>query len=94
MSKVLFFRNIKNLYKIINWDTQRIMAIALENLVAQRQAGPRHHQGNAHLLAIAAFVPQIAILRLRIARDRPFKISARYIIEQQVVVDLFRRNAQ
>src|SRR5208282_20821 len=65
----------------------RIVGVAGEDLIAEGEAVKRHHQSNAHLRAVGAMIAGIAALRLRVRFGLAFKIGARDIVEQHVVVD-------
>jgi len=63
------------------------VGIAGEHFVAQGKAVEGHHQRDAHLLAIGAMIAGIAALRLRICLGLTFKVGARNVIEQHLVLD-------
>ena len=65
----------------------RIVGVAGEHLVAQREAVEGHHQGDAHLLAVGAVIAGIAALRLRVGRRLALEIGARDVIEQHFVLN-------
>lgn len=68
-------------------QSSRIVGVASEHLIAQGEAVERHHKGNAHLRAVGTMIARIAALRLRVRFRLAFKIGARDIVEQHVVLD-------
>src|SRR5215471_18854817 len=65
----------------------RIVGIAGEHLIAQREAIKRYHERNAHLLAVGTVIAGIAALRLRIAVYLALKKRTRDVVEQNLVLD-------
>ena len=63
------------------------MGIAGEHLVAQREAIKRHHERDAHLLAVGAVIAGVAALRLRIGFGLAFKIRTGDVVEQNLILD-------
>lgn len=69
------------------FDRGHIDAIAVEDLVAERNALARHHQRDAHLLAVGAVIATVATLGHGIARRLSLEICARDVMEQKLVVE-------
>jgi hypothetical protein len=65
----------------------RIMPVAREDLVAQRQTAACDHQANAHLFAIPAMVARVAALGEWVPIGLSFEVRAGHIVEQQIVLD-------
>jgi hypothetical protein len=80
---VLFLDRVHHLF---HWG--RVMTIAGENLLTQRQSLAAHHQGNVHLFAIRAAIARITPLRLRVFLCLAFKVGAGHVVKQQIVFDL------
>ena len=67
------------------------MAIAGEDLEAEREAVARDDQADADLLAIAAMIARVASLGERIALGHSLEIRTRNIVEQKIVVEIEER---
>ena len=66
---------------------RRIVAIAGEHFVTERQPAPRHHQTDADLLAVGPMVARVAALGQRIGVGLALEVRARYVVQQQIVLD-------
>ena len=66
---------------------RHVGAVAGEYLVAQRNALARHHQPDAHLLAVTPMVAAVAALGERIGGGLSLEIRARHVVEQKLVVE-------
>jgi hypothetical protein len=64
----------------------RIVGVAREHLIAEREAIEGHDQRDAHLLAIGAVVAGIAALCQRVRFGLAFEERARHIVEQDFVL--------
>jgi hypothetical protein len=58
-----------------------------EDFVTPRQAAARDDQADADLLAVGPMISRIAATGQRIRRGLPFKVSARHVVQEQVVFD-------
>src|SRR5262245_15096794 len=67
-------------------DGGAVVAVAGEDLVAQRVALPGDDQADEHLLAVAAVIARVAALRLRVGRGFALEVGAGDVVEQQVVL--------
>src|SRR6516165_12170826 len=65
----------------------RIMGITGKDLIAQREAVKRHHQRDAHLLAVRAMIAGVAALCLWVTVCLAFKVCTRDVIEKHLVLD-------
>ncbi len=70
----------------ISFQRGRIIAIAGEDLIAQRHAAAAHHQGDVDLLAVRPMIARIAPLGLRVLLRLAFKVRAGHVVQQQIVV--------
>jgi hypothetical protein len=63
------------------------MDIASEHLVAQRKAVEGHNKRDQDLLAIGPMIARVAALRLRVGLRLAFKIGARDVVQQHLVLN-------
>ena len=70
---------------------RHVIAVAGEDFIAERDSLSCHDQSDADLLAIGSFVAGVAALGLRIALAKPFKIGARHVVQQQIVIPVKER---
>ena len=72
-------------------DGGAIVAVAGEDLVAERIAVARHHQTDEHLLAVGPMVARVAAPGLRIGSGLALKVSAGDVVQEQVVFQVEQR---
>jgi hypothetical protein len=66
----------------------RIIGVAVEDLVAQRNPVRRHHQADADLSAIRATVARITPSGHRIRRTGPLEVGAAHVVQRQLVIQV------
>ena len=66
-------------------DRRHVHRVAGEHLVAQRYPLARHHQRDAHLLAVRPMVATVPACGQRVLRRLALEVRARHVVQQQVV---------
>lgn len=64
------------------------MSIAGEHFVAQRNSLAADNQADTDLETVGTLVARVPVLRQRIGATLPFEISARDVVEKQIVVEV------
>jgi hypothetical protein len=65
----------------------RVIGIAREDFVAERKPIEGHDQRDQHLFAVGAVIPGIPALSERVRFGLTFKVGARDVVEEHIVLD-------